>query len=81
MSDLNPLALVHDLREELEQLRGTQKIPTEIRLSQQAFNALRHELSYGPFGAKQALLFEGLPCVIAVGLKGPFRVRFVEMRS
>jgi hypothetical protein len=75
------VSLAHDLREEVQRLRDTQKIPTQIRLSQDAYNTLRHELSFGPFGPKHSVLFDGLPCVIAFGLEGPFRVRFVQARS
>ena len=81
MSDPDPVALARDLREELELLRSTQKIPTQIRLSQDAYNAIRHELTFGQFGPQSSVLFDGLPCAIAYGLAGPFRVRFVEARS
>jgi hypothetical protein len=71
--------LVAGVRNEIERLRKESKIPTEVRLSQTTWNAIRRELDYGPFGPRQSVLFDGLPCVMSFGLKGPFRVRYVEL--
>lgn len=81
MSVPDPESLARSLRDELKRLRGTQKIPTEIRLSQETYNAIRGQLTYGPFGPRRVVLFEGLPCAIAFGLQGAFRVRYVEART
>ncbi len=42
---------------------------------------MREHLSYGPFGSRDSVLFEGLPCLLTIGLKEPFRVRCIQMRK
>ena len=75
------MSLVKEIREAVAQLRSEQKIPTELRVSQQTYNAIRGETTFGTFGPTKRLLLDGLPCVISVGLSGPFRVRYVEVRE
>jgi hypothetical protein len=70
--------LAERLRREISQLRAQQRIPTQVRLDQRAWNQLRTHMTYGAFGPRQAVLFEGLPCVLSIDLPAPFRVRWVE---
>ena len=69
------------LRSEIAVKRADGLIPTQIRISQAAWNGMRDQLKYGPFGSRDSVLFEGLPCVLTLGLKQPFRVRCIQMRK
>ena len=59
--------LIASVRSELKRLRDENKIPTEVRLTQTTWNTIRSELAYGPYGPRQSVLFDGLPCVLAFG--------------
>ncbi|RMG13396.1 MAG: hypothetical protein D6731_12205 [Planctomycetota bacterium] len=63
------------LRTELARLRAEGRIPSQIRLAPPAWNAVRTELRFAAFGARQRVLFDGVPCALAVGLSEPFRIR------
>jgi hypothetical protein len=76
---MDSIELAASVRTEIKRLRKEEKIPTQVRCSQDTWNAIRGEMTYGPFGPRQSVLFDGLPCVLTFGLKGPFRVRYVEM--
>jgi hypothetical protein len=73
--------LAQAVRDELKNLRRQGLIPTELRFAQDAWNALSPEMRFAPFGGKRALLFEGLPCVLAVGLKTRFAVQTIAPRD
>ncbi len=75
---MDSIDLIAGMRTEIKRLREDSKIPTEVRLSQAAWNAVRSELTFGPYGPRQSVLFDGLPCVLSFGLEGPFRVRYVQ---
>lgn len=73
-------ALVEQVRAEVARLRREGRIPTEVRLSQAQWNALSPEMKVGARAGKHTLLFEGLPCVLSIGLAG-FSVRTVGPRE
>lgn len=76
-------ALVDQVRAEVARARREGQIPTEIRLSQARWNALSPEMRVGSRAGKQTLLFDGLPCVLSIGLGRPegFQVRTVAPRE
>ncbi len=75
--------LAHAIEEELADLRSRGSIPVEVALGQEAWNLLRRRLEYRAFGARQAVQFRGLPCVLIYGMRDPrgFRVRAIEPRA
>jgi hypothetical protein len=77
------LRLAEAVREAIKARRRHGAIPTELRLSQDAWNGLSPEMRFGPFGGRRVMLFEGLPCVLVVGLKDPkgFVVQTIEPRD
>lgn len=85
MSERRPpdLRLAEAVREAIRGCRRRGLIPTEVRLGQEAWNGLSPEMRFGPFGARRAMLFEGLPCVLVVGLKDPagFAVQTIAPRE
>ena len=76
---MNADLLAQRIQAEIASLRAAQRIPTQVRLNQQSWNALRGKLSYGSFGPRDTVLIEGLPCVLSFDLDKPFRVRSVEV--
>ena len=65
------LRLVETVRDAIKAQRARGLIATEIRLSQDAWNGLSPEMRFGPFGGRRVMLFEGLPCVLVVGMTRP----------
>lgn len=77
---MNEVRLSEAIRSELQRLRATGRIPTEVHLSQDAWNTVRRQMTYGRFGSKMAVQFEGLPAVMVLGLKEDpgFAIRFID---
>ena len=73
--------LVEALRKAIQAERARGRIPTEVRLGQDAWNGVSPEMRFGPFGGRRVMLFEGLPCVLIVGARAPFTVKTIEPRS
>ena len=77
------LRLVEAVRDAIRAQRARGLIPTEIRLGQDAWNGVSPEMRFGPFGKKRVMLFEGLPCVLVVGMTRPegFAIQTVAPRD
>ncbi len=80
---MDDVQLAEAIKREVSALRSQGRIPTEVALSDDAWNVLRRQLTFGAFGDRQAVQFAGLPCVLVYGLTDPrgFRVSAIEPRE
>lgn len=77
---MNDVELVAAVRSAVSLHRQQGRIPTEVLLSQEHWNTLRRHLTFGSYGARQTVQFDGIPCVLIVGMTNPagFAVRAIE---
>ncbi len=64
---MNDVELAEAVRAAVRLQRQQGRIPTEVLLRQGPWNTLRRHMTYGSHGARQTVLFDGIPCVLVVG--------------
>ena len=77
---MNDVELAATVRSAISLHRQQGRIPTEVLLSQEHWNTLRRHLIFGSYGARQTVQFDGIPCVLIVGMRNSagFKVRGID---
>ena len=73
--------LAQEIREAIGEIRKGGQIPTQLRLNQNAWNTIREHLKFRPYARREEVQFEGVPCVLAVGLQQSYRIKSIGMQT
>jgi hypothetical protein len=73
-------ALAECIREEIASIRARDGIPTELRLDGDRWRRLAGAMVFGDRAGRRVPLFEGVKCVLTVGMSAPagYRLRSVQ---
>ena len=80
---MNDVELAEAVRQAIRHQRQQGRIPTEVLLNQANWNTLRRHMTFGSHGARRAVQFDGIPCVLVVGMRADagYRVNAIEPPS